>query len=246
MSENSKIEWCDATVNFWWGCTKVSPGCANCYADTLSHRFGKDIWGAGKAREDHRKGATKLAFKLNRKAKSEGRRLRVFSASMSDWLDPEVPQAWRDELLKVIAATPNLDWLLLTKRIERAVGMDLPTNVWLGTSAEDQARWDERIPILMSIPATVHFVSAEPLLGQINMGEARPEWLIVGGESGPGARPMSERWVRSLEKQSRQHGSATAFFFKQWGGVNKSVTGRLLDGVEWNEFPVREGAAETK
>jgi protein gp37 len=116
MGETTKIEWCDATVNFWHGCTKVSPACANCYALTLSKRWGKDIWGPGKPREDHRAGAAKLARKLERQAVAEGRRLRVFCASMADWLDDEVPADWLADLLCLVAETPHLDWLLLSKR----------------------------------------------------------------------------------------------------------------------------------
>ncbi len=186
MSEHSSIEWCDATVNFWWGCTKVSPGCAHCYADTLAHRFGKDIWGAGKPREDHRAGAARLARKLDRKAGAAGRRLRVFSASMSDWLDDEVPADWLGDMLRVIAETPHLDWLLLTKRpqnwrgrLEAAASCvgswvpenwlagNPPANVWVGTTVEDQTRADERIPRLLEIPARVRFLSCEPLLGPV-------------------------------------------------------------------------------
>jgi protein gp37 len=107
-------------------------------------------------------------------------------------------------------------------------------NVWLGTSAENQEMWDKRLPLLMGIPAAVHFVSAEPLLGEIEMGIWRPEWLIVGGESGPGARTMERKWVESLRDQCDER---TAFLFKQWGGVRKEKTGRELDGRTWDGYP---------
>lgn len=113
-----------------------------------------------------------------------------------------------------------------------------PLNVWLGVSAEDQAAWDERVTVLLDIPARVRFVSAEPLLGPIRMGGLRPDWLIVGGESGPAARPMEASWAWSLQGQCNEAG--TAFFFKQWGGVNKKTAGRELDGRTWGEFPKRE------
>lgn len=219
MSANTKIQWCDATINFWWGCTKVSPGCANCYADTLSHRWGKDIWGKGKPREDHRKGATALARRLNKQTGIDQketrewneyyhnkpplpiRRPRVFCQSMSDWLDDEVPIEWLADLLATIHATPNLDWLLLTKRpenwrkrISRACdtaeytgrknlrdwiedwfrGSPPPHNVWIGASVEDQQRADERIPKLLEIPAKVRFLSVEPMLGPVDFGAAYP------------------------------------------------------------------------
>lgn len=118
MSENTKIEWCDHTINFWWGCTKVSPACANCYAATWSHRLGKKIWGAGNPREPHLESAKTLALKLDRKAKKTNMRPRIFANSMSDWLDDEVPIQWLAKLLDTIRLTPHLDWLLLTKRPE--------------------------------------------------------------------------------------------------------------------------------
>jgi protein gp37 len=252
MGEKTKIEWCDATINLWWGCSKVSLGCLHCYADTFAHRLGKDIWGNGKPREDHREGATKLALKLDKQAKRDGRRLRVFSASMSDWLDMEVPHGWRVDLLNLIEATPHLDWLLLTKRPEswsarmheaayaaplaaRWIGGEAPANVWVGTSAEDQQRWDERLPEIEAIPAVVRFVSAEPLLGHIAMRGHRPDWLVVGGESGPGARDMEAGWVKDLRDESQAVG--TKFFFKQWGGVDKKSAGRELAGRTWDEMP---------
>jgi protein gp37 len=171
---------------------------------------------------------------------------------------------WLADLLELIQLTPNLDWLLLTKRpqnfgsrvggVARLTGhgasgvamqwADLgqaPHNVWVGTSAEDQTRWDERMPLLNTIPARVRFVSAEPLIGRIHMGELRPDWLIVGGESGPGSRPMEREWVEHLRDQCDDR---TAFHFKQWGGVNKKAAGRLLDGRTWDEFPSVVVAAE--
>lgn len=276
--ENTEISWCDATVNFWWGCTKVSPGCANCYADTLSKRWGKDVWGKGKPREDHRKGATLLAMKLERQAIREGRRLRVFCSSMADWLDDEVPIEWLADLLDLIRQTPNLDWLLLTKRPEnwrkrlanvfKATGenwnwpssdpdfrewlsfwlassdnpYDPPDNIWIGTTVEDQQRADERIPLLLDIPARVRFVSCEPLLGPVDLrfkcddpnGPGKIyrnaldpgfcfhpiHWVIAGGESGPKARPMHTDWARSLRDQCATAG--VPFHFKQWGAWHET------------------------
>ncbi len=194
--QNSKIEWCDHTINFWHGCTKVSPGCANCYADSLSRRFGKDIWGPGKAREDHRPNATKLALKLNRVAAKAGTRPRVFCSSMSDWLDEKIPFRWLADMLSIVRVTTHLDWLLLTKRpgnffrrmrlvsdlceegdgglemfdfVETWADGSPPANVWIGTSVEDRQRADERIPELLRIPARVRFLSCEPLLGPVDL-----------------------------------------------------------------------------
>lgn len=282
MGANTSIEWCDYSFNPWIGCTKVSPGCANCYAETQDRfrRWTPDGWGKGKPRRRTSEANWRKPIKWDKEvplAKHQPcgcivvdgelqrycgthisgflpnpvyERPRVFCASLADVFDEEVPMEWRLDLFSLIDRTPNLDWLLLTKRPENIGGMldeisignflegawslmHMP-NLWLGTSAEDQQRWDERVPLMLSIPAAVHFVSAEPLLGLIDIGTQRPDWIIVGGESGPMARPMRLEWVRSLRDQSRDH---SAFFFKQWGGTNKKKAGRILDGATYDEFP---------
>jgi len=281
MSMNSKIEWCEATVNFWHGCTKVSPGCANCYAAAHDRRLLLDTkphWGHGVPRLDKRDTARDLAIKLNRKAWREGRRIRVFANSMNDWLDPEVPEAWLSDMLWTIGATPHLDWLLLTKRPEYwrcrmliVSGLDdagamvangwlngrTPPNLWIGTTAEDQARANARIPKLLEIPARVRFLSCEPLLGKLDLtsltipckkGEhvfdclqcdvdpdddapwhgATIDWVISGGESGPKARAPHPEWFRSLRDQCKLAG--VPFFFKQWGEwAPNCLHGRIND-----------------
>ena len=282
--ENSKIEWTHHTFNPWIGCTKVSPGCLHCYAETLMDtRYGRVKWGKGQPRSRTSAANWKKPRQWNRQVEISNsgwragislgntekelldrgfikpHRPRVFCASLADWLDDEVPIQWLADLMRLIAETPNLDWLLLTKRpqnfrsrihaafMETACGsMDAdnmmsewedgtsPANVWVGTSAEDQTRWDERMPLLMDIPARVRFVSAEPLVGRIHMGDLRPDWLIVGGESGPGSRPMEREWVEILCDQCDDR---TAFHFKQWGGVDKKAAGRLLNGRTWDELP---------
>ena len=255
--ENSKIEWTHHTFNPWIGCTKVSPGCLHCYAETLMDtRYGRVKWGKGQPRSRTAADNWRKPKQWNKAAEGAAERPRVFCASLADWLDEEAPIEWLVDLLELIRTTPNLDWLLLTKRPENffarvreaAPGpspeylgwrMDWlngtpPPNVWIGTSAEDQTRWDERMPLLMGIPARVRFVSAEPLVGRIHMGELRPDWLIVGGESGPGSRPMEREWVELLSEQCDDR---TAFHFKQWGGVDKKATGRLLNGRTWDELP---------
>jgi len=261
--ENSKIEWTHHTFNPWIGCTKVSPGCLHCYAETLMDtRYGRVKWGKGQPRS---RTAAENWRKPQQWNNAQGRhqefmnglaeRPRVFCASLADWLDEEVPIEWLSDLLYLVIKCQNLDWLLLTKRPqlwrtrlqEVANHSDIgamiaqhwldgnpPPNVWIGTSAEDQTRWDERMPLLMDIPARVRFVSAEPLIGRIHMGELRPDWLIVGGESGPGSRPMEREWVELLCDQCDDR---TAFHFKQWGGVDKKATGRLLNGRTWDELP---------
>lgn len=252
MGQDSKIEWTDNTFNPWWGCAKVSPGCAHCYAESFSKRTGNDVWGESSPRRFFGAKHWSDPIRWNTAAALEGQRKRVFCASMADvFEDRNDLRNERRRLLNLIGSTTNLDWLLLTKRPENIARLmtdaldgnfdpkrtfldDLP-NVWLGTSAEDQARYDARMPHLFAINARVRFVSAEPLLGPITMGNSlRPDWLIVGGESGAKARPIEYAWIRSLRDQCDDR---TAFFFKQWGGVNKKAAGREIDGRTWSEFP---------
>lgn len=190
----TKIEWAYATVNFWWGCTAVSPACAHCYAETMSRMrsklfFGRTVlWGKGQPRGERLVKAREEALSLNRKAAKAGVRFRVFANSMSDWLDDEVPIEWLASMLETIHLTPHLDWLLLTKRPENwaprmqsiivakldncgasdwFTGESPPPHVHIGTTVEDQPRADERIPHLLKIPAAVRFLSCEPLLGPV-------------------------------------------------------------------------------
>lgn len=269
--QNSKIEWTDHTFNPWWGCIRVSPGCEHCYAETLAHRYGHEVWGPAKTteRREMSENYWKQPIKWHAAAEQAGMRARVFCASMADVFEDH-PQLdyWRMRLWDLIEATPNLDWLLLTKRPENMRGM-LPAewlarplpNVWLGTSCENQEYFDKRITPLLSTPARIHFLSCEPLLGPIDMRGYRPAWVIAGGESGPGARPPHPDWLRSLRDQCQE--KRIAFFMKQWGEytpyyeavdpqqgtlfqaeykrgmkrVGKHAAGRLLDGVEYSEFP---------
>lgn len=243
MGKDSKIEWTHHTFNPWWGCTKVSDGCKNCYAETFSKRTGNAVWGDGAPRRFFGDAHWNEPLKWNAEAAKAGEQRRVFCASMADVFEdrPDLVEH-RKRLAALIRATPNLIWLLLTKRPENTIRlwseagfrMDFPPNVWLGTSAENQEMWDKRVAILMRIEVAVHFVSAEPLLGEIHMNGLYPEWLIVGGESGPKSRPIERRWVEMLRLESSRR---TAFFFKQWGGVRKQTTGRELDGRTWDEIP---------
>jgi protein gp37 len=201
MGETSKIAWTDGTFNPWQGCTKVSPGCLNCYAEARDIRFtGGAHWGKGKPRLLTGHNTWREPERWNARAAKEGVRKKVFCASLADWLDPEVPIEWLARLLALIDRTPNLDWLLLTKRpelfdarIRAAQGwhFDLgdrnvcgrlwdwvqhkipPANVWVGTSVEDQTRADERVPELLKIPARVRFLSCEPLLGPVDLTRIR-------------------------------------------------------------------------
>ena len=307
MSANSKIEWTDHTFNPWEGCQKVGPGCDHCYAETRNARFGGGQainWGPGAPRR--RTSAANWNMPLRWNAQHDafmvqhGRRQRVFCASLADVFDNEVDPQWRVDLFNLILSTPNLDWLLLTKRIGNAARMiedTLPAsmkappadhplawpwpNVWIGATVVNQAEADRDIPKLLAVPAARRFLSMEPLLGPVDLGawigdeschvcssrfygdemnlkpggvqtvnfEDQPEdeenirrvcptcgtvdivgevgevdeeerggglhWVIVGGESGPGARPMHPDWARSLRDQCQAAG--VPFMFKQWG-----------------------------
>ena len=221
MGKQTAIVWCDHTFNPWWGCQKVSPGCANCYAEAFAKRTGHDVWGGS-----HRffgDAHWREPLEWEREAAGLGERRRVFCASMADVFEVE-PQlvAPRRRLLDLIGATQALDWLLLTKRPEnvkgmlREVGLELPPNVWLGASVEDQERADERIPKLLKIPARIRFLSCEPLLGPVDLRSfGSIDWVIIGGESGPKARVCEVGWIRSLVRQCLETGVAP--FVKQLG-----------------------------
>jgi protein gp37 len=280
MGRNTGIEWCEATFNPWRGCQKVSPGCEHCYAETLSRRNPKVLgeWGPGGTRVIASESAWREPPRWDRAARAAGVRRRVFCASLADVFEdrPELV-APRVRLFHLISETRHLDWLLLTKRPEnvrrfrggdgvpRSWPENMPPNVWLGVSAEDQRRADERIPLLLQTPAAVRFVSAEPLLGPVdlsavrhqlgaesfatvnvlvekdslNRGHDRPrlDWVIVGGESGPGARPMRLEWARSLVTQCREAG--VAVFCKQIGTVAAWDLGsRDAKGGRMEDWPV--------
>jgi protein gp37 len=176
----------------------------------------------------------------NRKAAETGHRTRVFCASLADVFDNEVEQAWRDDLWQLLRDTPNLRWMLLTKRIGNAPKMlppDWPfANAGLMATLATQAEWDRDFHKLMAIPAAWHGVSAEPLLGSIDIGEARPDWIITGGESGAGFRPLDMNAVRFLRDQCARNG--VTFHHKQNGGVRGKDAGCLVDGIEHKHFPL--------
>jgi protein gp37 len=241
MGFNSKIEWTTHTFNPWWGCTKVSDGCKFCYAELLSNRYGHDVWGAGKQRRLLSDKHWQEPLRWNARAEGEGIRFRVFCASMADVFEEDAPVSEIDRLWRIIKQTPMLDWQLLTKRPERIIA-NLPQdwgrgygNVWLGTSVEDE-RVVNRIAYLKNVPAVVHFLSLEPLIGPLSsLPLDNIQWVIVGGESGPRARPIDEKWVLDIRRQCRA--ASIPFFFKQWGGVNKARNGRALRGRFYDEIP---------
>lgn len=242
MGVDSKIEWTTHTFNPWWGCTKVSAGCKNCYAETLANRYQQNCWGKGNPRrllsDNHWRGP----IQWNKNAEKAGKRAQVFCASMADVFDEEAPAGQLDRLWDLIRNTPALDWQLLTKRPHR-IEQSLPgdwgsgyPNVWLGTSVEDD-RVLYRISHLVSVPAAVRFLSIEPLIGPLpRIPLTGIDWAIVGGESGPGSRPIEREWVLDIQKQCADN--AVAFFFKQWGGANKKKSGRSLDGKTYNDMPL--------
>jgi protein gp37 len=320
MTQNTKIEWADHTFNPWWGCTKISPACDNCYAAALDKRTGGDHWGANQPRKRTSAKNWLEPVKWNKQADAffaeHGRRQRVFCASMADVFDNAVDPQWRADLFALIAATPNLDWLILTKRIGNATNMVakgqwFPShwpNVWLGATICNQEEADRDIPKLLAVPAAKRFLSIEPMLGPVNLsahndwlgrseggmwcpdcpergvgidpaehhdclGEvenAAPyigiDWVICGGESGHGARPMHPDWARSLRDQCDR--ACVPFLFKQWGEwhpkiwqeggdivvgadtrvmteiegremvrIGKKAAGRELDGMEHDGTP---------
>lgn len=294
MSEGSKIEWCDDTMNFWRGCKKVSDGCAHCYAEIstpvrVARSKGRELWGGtmrdraqdldaplrwnkkpwvcetcGKPDDKHQDhSCTGRKEDSCHTANVQWHRRRVFSLSLGDWLDPDVPIEWLADMLRTIHDTPNLDWLLLTKRPENfrkriAFSADelwdryateddrrcdiarewlagnAPKNIWLGTTVENQAMADKRIPLLLQIPAKVRFLSVEPMLGPISLPLTKPipihddvygdqheyhevnagiHWIICGGESGSKKRPFDCDWARSIRAQCEEY--SIPFFFKQ-------------------------------
>ena len=202
--KNSNISWTDHTFNPWIGCSKVSCGCKNCYAEFRMAIWLKRVeWGPHGTRKRTSPDNWLQPERWNAEAKRKGIRYRVFTASLADVFEDRAELLpWRDELHDLIRRTPHLDWLLLTKRPAMAAEYykrhPLPGNVWLGTSVEDQAAAGLRIPILASIPVAIRFLSCEPLLAEItNIDLSKIGWLITGGESGPGFRPMKPEWAQS-------------------------------------------------
>ena len=234
MASGSSIEWTETTWNPVTGCTKVSYGCRNCYAERMAHRLqamGLDKYRNGFAVTTH---ADVLAAPL------QWRRPRlVFVNSMSDLFHEQIPVDFVQRVFDVMNRAPWHTFQVLTKRPERASALSTrltwTPNIWLGVSIETQ-RWLSRLSHLAATGARTRFLSLEPLLGPLPDLELRAiDWVIVGGESGPGARPMNADWVRDIRDNCVSHN--VPFFFKQWGGVIKKRHGRRLDGRTWDEMP---------
>lgn len=229
MAENSKIEWTDHTFNPWIGCTKVSPACDGCYAENLmANRYGHVQWGPGEDRKLTSAGNWRKPIAWDRDAKAAGTRPYVFCASLADVFDNEVEPAWRADLFRLIEATPNLVWLLLTKRIGNVRKMTdtergnplLPRNVAIGATIANQEEYDRDRMKLRDVKETRNplftFGSFEPLLGRIVLDKFAPDWIIAGGETDQGshkARHTDPEWFRYLRDQSRELGRS--FFMKQ-------------------------------
>jgi protein gp37 len=234
MAADSRIEWTESTWNPVTGCTKISAGCAHCYAERMAMRLramGQPNYANGFHVTVHQN-----ALQLPLRWKNPKM---IFVNSMSDLFHEEVPLAFIRKVFEVMAQAPRHRFQILTKRSGRlarlAPTLDWRENIWIGVTLESQA-YTYRINHLRQVPAAVRFLSLEPLLGPIENLDLRGiDWIIVGGESGPGARPMNPSWLTGVRDQCL--GAAVPFFFKQWGGVHKKKAGRNLDGRTWDELP---------
>lgn len=250
MGTSSAIEWTEATWNPVAGCTVISPGCTNCYAMRMARRLelmgqskyanttrttgGRAKWN-GVVKPDENSLALPASWKIGRM---------IFVNSMSDLFHESVPEEFIQRVFSVMADTPQHTYQILTKRAERlekiSSRLQWPPNVWMGVSVES-SKYLFRIDHLRRVSPAIRFLSLEPLLGPLKgLSLEAIQWVIVGGESGPNARPMKLQWVNSIRDQCTSAG--VAFHFKQWGGINKKKNGRLLDGRTWDEFPVRVAA----
>ena len=242
MADKTKIAWTNSTFNPWWGCSKVGPDYDHCYAEALDRRMGGDHWGENKTPRMMSVDYWHKPVKWNRIAETSRVRRRIFCGSMCDWADNNARDRDRAQLWDLIRATPMLDWQLLTKRAPNIVRYlpedwhDGYKNVLLGVTVENRKNGLPRVEYLRQVPAKVRFLSIEPLLedlGEIDLSGIH--WVIVGGESGHGARPMEVAWVKSVRRQCERKGAV--FFFKQWGGrIDKG--GCLINGIEVKQWPI--------
>lgn len=235
LGDKSDIEWTDATWNPMTGCSKISAGCANCYSERIVKRWG---------------GSFKYKFHPNSLAQPGDwkKPRKIFVCSMSDLFQEEASDEEIRQVFEAMGAGPQHTYQILTKRIERVMEwhlkrptrINLPSNIWIGTSVENQEMARRRIPELIKVRAKIRFLSVEPMLGPVSIYSWRKDiqWVIVGGESGPKARPLKPDWVRALRGECKALG--IPFFFKQWGGLRPKQGGRDLDGRIWDEMPVTD------
>lgn len=247
MATQSTIEWTEQTWNPATGCTKISPGCKNCYAAVMARRL--HAMGAPGYENEFKLTIhpDRLRQPLDRKKPTV-----YFVNSMSDLFHEDVPDEFLDRVFEVIEATPRHQYQILTKRAERLPAYfatrRCPPNVWLGVSVEDRKYGLPRIEHLRKVDARIRFLSVEPLLENLGSMDLQDiHWVIVGGESGHGARPMHEDWLANVKAEAERHD--VAFFFKQWGGWgadgvkrHKKANGRLFRGRTWDEFPIEATA----
>lgn len=266
MADNSGIEWTNATWNPLVGCSKISQGCKNCYAEVMAKRLaamGQRAYQSAVDERGHWNGRVVLVPAALEKPLGWKKPRMIFVNSMSDLFHDDVPESYIEQVFAVMMKANWHTFQVLTKRAGRmaeilsraawwsSVEESARRHIWLGVSVEDQKAADERVPALVQVPAAVRFLSCEPLLGRVDLelrgrnygaGDAFVNWVICGGESGPRARAVDADWVRYIRDQCVSDG--VAFFFKQWGEHNtegvkcgKKRAGRLLDGVEWSQFP---------
>jgi protein gp37 len=234
VADRSAIEWTEATWNPVTGCSKVSPGCAHCYAETFAERW------RGVAGHPYEQGFDLRFWPDRLEQPLRWKRPRtIFVNSMSDIFHEDVPEGFVDEVFDVMCRAHWHVFQILTKRHERlaelANRLPWPPNVWIGVSIENR-RFVHRADSLREVPAAVRFISAEPLLGPLDgLDLTRVDWLIAGGESGPRHRAVRVEWLRALRDQCRA--ANVFFFFKQWGGIRSKAGGRVLDGRTWDEMP---------
>ncbi len=243
MATSSAIEWTEATWNPVTGCDRVSPGCAHCYALDLSARLKR--FGQAKYQRDGLRPSSGPGFGVTLHRQTLDAPLRwkkprvIFVNSMSDLFHEEVPLEFIQEIFDVMTKADRHVFQILTKRHERmlelAPALSWPTNVWMGVSIENR-RFIQRADYLRAVPASIRFISAEPLLGSLgDLDLTHIDWLIAGGESGPKHRPVKKEWVTDLRDMCLV--ADVPFFFKQWGGLRPKSGGRLLGDREWNEMP---------
>lgn len=233
----TKIEWTEITWNPTTGCTKISSGCKNCYAERMSNRL--QVMGVEKYKDGFK---LKIHPDVLNEPNSWRKPRTVFVNSMSDLFHENMPLDFIKKVFKVMNDNPIHTFQVLTKRadilLKYSNELVWTKNIWMGVTVENQENIS-RVDFLRKVKANVKFISIEPLIGEITkLNLKNIDWVIVGGESGPRARPMKEDWVVSLKEQCLNQ--KTRFFFKQWGGVNKKKNGRLLDGQTWDEMPIRE------